>query len=327
MRTLTYRDAIREALTEEMARHPHMLILGEDLIPQGGAWGVHKGLAELYPGRVRQTPISEAAIVGLAVGAALAGGPIVAELMFNDFATCSMDEIVNQAAKLRYMSGGQARVPLVVRLPCGLGKGVAAQHSQSLEAWFVHVPGLEVAMPATPADAKGLLKTAIRGQNPVMFLEPKLLYAVEGPVPEGEHLIPFGQARICREGRDLTIVATGRMVQRSLDAAALLSEDGLDAEVIDPRTLVPFDWDAVFASVEKTNRVLVVEEAVGRASVGAEIAATISEQRFGHLDGPVRRVSSPAVPKPFSPPLEKLSVPDVPDILRVAREMAGVRAS
>jgi pyruvate dehydrogenase E1 component beta subunit len=235
-----------------------------------------------------------------------------------------MDEIVNQAAKLRYMSGGQARVPLVVRAPCGLGKGVAAQHSQSLEAWFAHVPGLGVAMPSSPADAKGLLKTAIRGEDPVMMLEPKLLYAVEGPVPDGEYTVPFGQARICREGRDLTIIATGRMVQRAVDAATALAEDGLDAEVIDPRTLVPFDWDTVFASVEKTNRVMIVEEAVGRASMGAEIAATIGEQRFGHLDGPVRRVSAPAVPKPFSPPLEKLSVPDVPDILRIAREMAGV---
>lgn len=324
MRTLTYRDAIHEALVEEMARHPHMLIMGEDLIPQGGAWGVHKGLVELYPGRVRQTPISEAAIAGLAVGAALAGGPVVAEIMFNDFTTCCMDEIVNQAAKIRYMTGGQARVPLVVRAPCGLGKGVAAQHSQSLEAWFVHVPGLKVAMPSSPEDAKGLLKTAIRGEDPVMLLEPKLLFAVEGPVPDGEYTIPFGEARICREGRDLTIIATGRMVARALEAAATLAEEGLEAEVIDPRSLVPLDWDTLFASVEKTNRVLVVEEAVGRASVGAEIAATIGEQRFGHLDGPVRRLSAPAVPKPFSPPLEKLSVPDVADILRVAREMAGV---
>jgi pyruvate/2-oxoglutarate/acetoin dehydrogenase E1 component len=321
MRTLTYRDAIHEALVEEMARHPHMIVMGEDLIPQGGAWGVHKGLSELYPGRIRQTPISEAAIAGLAVGAALAGGPVVAEIMFNDFTTCCMDEIVNQAAKIRYMTGGQAKVPLVVRAPCGLGKGVAAQHSQSLEAWFVHVPGLKVAMPSRPEDAKGLLKTAIRGEDPVMLLEPKLLYAVEGPVPEGEYTIPFGQARVCREGGDLTIIATGRMVARALEAAVTLAEEGFEAEVIDPRTLVPIDWDTLFASVEKTNRVLVVEEAVGRASVGAELAATIGEQRFGHLDGPVRRLSAPAVPKPFSPPLEKLSVPDVADILRVAREM------
>ena len=323
MRTLTYRDAIREALAEEMATHPEMIILGEDLIPQGGAFGVHKGLAELYPGRIRQTPISEAAIAGVAVGAALVGGPVVAEIMFSDFMTCCMDEIVNQAAKLRYMSGGQARVPVVIRTPCGLGKGVAAQHSQSLEAWYVHIPGLRVAMPATPADAKGLLKTALRGQDPVIFLEPKLLYAVEGSVPDGEYTIPFGEANVCRPGGDLTIIASGRMVQCALDAAAALAQESLEAEVIDPRTLAPLDYATFFASVEKTNRVLIVEEEVGACSVGAEIAATISEQRFGHLDGPVRRVSSPHVPKPFSPPLEKLSVPDVPDILRVAREMVG----
>lgn len=326
MRTLTYRDAIREALAEEMASHPHMLILGEDLIPQGGVYGVYKGLAELYPGRLRQTPISEAAIAGLAVGAALAGGPVVAEIMYSDFMTCCMDELVNQAAKLRYMSGGQARVPLIVRTTCGLGKGVAAQHSQSLESWWVHVPGLRVAMPATAEDAKGLLKTALRGEDPVIFLEPKLLYPVEFPVPEGEFTIPFGRARVCREGRDLTIIATGRMVQRALDAAAALAGEGVEAEVVDPRTLWPLDWDTLFASVEKTSRALVVEEEVAACSVGSEIAATISEQRFGFLDGPVRRVASPHVPKPFSPPLEKLSVPDVPDILRVAREMAGAAA-
>jgi pyruvate dehydrogenase E1 component beta subunit len=244
--------------------------------------------------------------------------------MYSDFLTCCMDEIVNQAAKLRYMSGGQARVPLVIRTTSGLGKGVAAQHSQSLGAWFAHIPGLRVALPSTPADAKGLLKTALRGEDPVIFLEPKLLYQVEGPVPDGDYTIPFGEARICREGRDLTIVATGRMVQRALDAAATLAQDGLEAEVIDPRTLAPFDYGAVFASVEKTNRLLIVEEEVASCSMGAQIAATVGEERFGYLDGPVRRVSSPHVPKPFSPPLEKLSVPDVPDVLRVAREMASV---
>ena len=323
MRTVTYREAIREALAEEMERHPHMIVLGEDLIPQGGPYGVHKGLAELYPGRLRQTPISEAAIAGLAVGAALAGGPVVAEIMYSDFLTCCMDEIVNQAAKLRYMSGGQARVPVVVRAPCGLGRGVAAQHSQSLESWFAHIPGLRVALPSTPADAKGLLKTAINGDDPTLFLEPKLLYAVEGPVPDGEHRIPFGQANVCREGRHLTIVALGRMVQRALDAAATLAQEGVEAEVIDPRTVSPIDWTTIFASVEKTSRVLIVEEEVRACSVGAEIAATVSEERFGYLDGPVRRISAPHVPKPFSPPLEKASVPDVPEIIRMAREMAG----
>jgi len=322
-RTLTYRDAIREALLEEMQRHPQMVILGEDLIPQGGVFGVHRGLSELFPGRIRQTPISEAAIAGLAVGAALLGGPVVAELMFVDFMTCCMDEIVNQAAKIRYMTGGQARVPLVFRAACGLGRGTAAQHSQALESWFVHVPGLNVIVPSNPADAKGLLKTAIRRSDPTICLEYKLLYSVEGPVPDGDHTVPFGQANVCRTGNDLTVVTTGRMVQKSLEAAAVLAANGFELEVIDPRTLSPLDYPAIFASVEKTNRVLIVEEECGVCSVGSEIAATISEERFGYLDGPVRRLSSPHVPKPFSTPLDKLSTPDVPDIVRVSREMLG----
>lgn len=324
MRTLTFRDAIREALIEELQRHPHMVIIGEDLIPQGGSFGVHKDLAEMFPGRIRQTPISEAAIMGLAVGAALVDGPVIAEIMYSDFVTCCMDEVANQAAKLRYMSGGQAKVPLVIRTPSGMGRGIGAQHSQSLEAWFVHIPGLNVVVPSSPADAKGLLKTAIRRSDPTVFMEPKLLYAVEGTVPDGEYTIPFGAANVCRKGKDLTLIATGRMVQKSLEAAGTLVQDGVEIEVIDPRTLMPFDYKTVFASVEKTNRALIVEEACRVCSVGAEIAATINEQRFGFLDGPVRRLSSPHAPKPFSPPLERLSVPDVPDIVRALREMTGV---
>jgi pyruvate dehydrogenase E1 component beta subunit len=329
MRTLTFRDAIREALIEEMTRFPNLVSLGEDLIPQGGSFGIHKGLHELFPGRILQTPISEAAIVGVAVGAAMAGGPVVAEIMFVDFMTCCMDEIVNQAAKMRYMTGGQAKVPLVIRAPCGLGRHLAGQHAQSLEAWYVHVPGLQVVVPSTPADAKGLLKTALRGEDPVVFLEYKLLYAIEGPVAEGDAaLVPFGKARIAREGSDLTIVAAGRMVHKSLEAAERLAGEGVSVEIIDPRTLVPMDWDAIFASVAKTNRMLIVDEATLECSVASEIAATVGERCFRSLDGPVRRLAAPRAPKPFTPNLEKQSVPDVDDIVRVVREMSvGARAT
>lgn len=323
MRTLTYRDAIREALIEEMERDPRVFAIGEDLIPQGGSFGVHRGLNEMFPGRILQTPISEAAIVGVAVGAALAGSRVVAEIMFGDFLTCCMDEIVNQAAKLRYMTGGQAEVPLVIRSPVGLGRNVAAQHSQTLEAWFAHVPGLKVALPATAADAKGMLKTAIRGRDPVMFLENKMLYAKEGPVPDGEHLVPLGQARICRHGRDLTLIATGRMVGEALEAAIELTRAGVDVEVIDPRTVAPVDWETLFASVRRTGRALVVEEANRHCSVGAELAASIGEHCFGDLDAPVMRLSAPDVPKPFSPPLEARTLPGRDDIVRSARMLVG----
>lgn len=322
MREITYREAIREALTEEMRHSPQMIIMGEDLLPGGGSFGIHLGFGALFPGRIIETPISEAAIVGTALGAAMTGGPVVAEIMYSDFMTVCMDEVVNQAAKIRYMSGGQARVPLVIRTPYGIAKGIAAQHSQSLEAWYAHIPGLRVAMPSTPADAKGLLKAALRGEDPVIFLEHKLLYNVKGPVPEdGEHLIAFGRARVARPGTDLSIVATGLMVSKALEAAETLAAEGVSAEVIDPRTVSPMDWDTIFASVEKTGRALVVNEATLFGSVASEIAATIGEKRFNALDGPVRRVGSPFVPKPSTPGLEKLSVPSTLDVVRVAREM------
>ena len=322
MREITFRDAIREALTEEMERQPGMIIIGEDLLPGGGSFGVHLGMGERFGARIFESPISEASIVGVALGVAMTGGPAVAEIMYSDFMTVCMDEIVNQAAKIRYMTGGQARVPLVIRSPIGMTKGVAAQHSQSLEAWFAHIPGLRVVMPSTPADAKGLLKTALRGEDPVVFFEHKLLYGTKGPVSDDpELLVPFGLAAVVQEGSDLTIIATGLMVSRALEAAARLQESGISAEVIDPRTVSPIDWATIFASVDKTGRVLVVNEATLVCSVASEIAATIGEQRFTSLDGPVRRIGSPFVPKPSTPGLEKLAYPSVDGITRVATEM------
>ena len=321
MREITFREAIREAVIEEMQRSPAMIVLGEDIVP--GAFGLHTGLDEMFPGRLLETPISEAAIVGTALGAAMTGGPVIAEIMYSDFLAVCMDEIVNQAAKIRYMTGGQARVPLVIRSPIGMTRGVAAQHSQSLEAWFAHVPGLRVAMPSTPADAKGLLKTALRGEDPVVFLEHKLLYGSKGPVPDGEHLVPLGEAAIVREGADLTVVATGLMVSKALEAAEPLARAGISIEIVDPRTVSPIDFETIFRSVDKTARALVVTEATLACSVASEIAATIGERRFNALDGPVRRIGSPFVPKPSTPGLEKLAYPASADIVRVAREMVG----
>ena len=322
MREITFRDAVREALVEEMERQPGMIIMGEDLLPGGGSFGVHLGMGERFGERIFECPISEASIIGVALGAAMTGGPVVAEIMYSDFMTVCMDEIVNQAAKIRYMTGGQARVPLVIRSPIGMTRGVAAQHSQSLEAWFAHIPGLRVAMPSTPADAKGLLKSALRGEDPVIFFEPKLLYGTKGPVSDDpDLLVPFGKAAVAREGSDLTIVATGLMVSRAQEAATRLQAAGVSAEIIDPRTVSPIDWETIFVSVDKTGRVLVVNEATLVCSVASEIAATIGEKRFNSLDGPVRRIGSPFVPKPSTPGLEKLAYPSVDEIERIAREM------
>ena len=323
MREITFRQAIGEALSEEMERQPGMIIIGEDLLPGGGSFGVHAGMGERsFANRIFEAPISEAAIVGTALGAALAGGPVVAEIMYSDFMAVCMDEIVNQAAKIRYMTGGQARVPLVIRSPIGMTKGVAAQHSQSLEAWFAHVPGLRVAMPSTPADAKGLLKSALRGEDPVIFLEHKLLYGTKGLVSDDpDLLVPLGRAAIVQEGTDLTIVATGLMISRAQEAAARLRASGVSVEIIDPRTVSPIDFETIFASVDKTGRVLVVNEATLTCSVASEIAATIGELRFNSLDGPVRRLGAPFVPKPSTPGLEKLAYPSVEGITRVAMEM------
>jgi pyruvate/2-oxoglutarate/acetoin dehydrogenase E1 component len=271
-------EAIRDALHEEMARDETIFVLGEDVIAHGGPYAVTRGIAERFPDRIRQTPISEAGIVGTAVGAALCGMRPVAELMYVDFVTCAMDEVVNQMAKVRYMFGGQTDVPVVLRLPSGSARLIAAQHSQSLEAWFMHVPGLQVVVPSTPYDAKGLMKSALRGRDPVMFIEYKRIYTQEGEVPEEEYTIPFGQADIKREGKDVTIIATGPMVGKALEAADSLAQEGIEAEIVDPRTLVPLDKETIFASVEKTNRVIVTDEEVKRGGSGAEIASLIAEE-------------------------------------------------
>ncbi|GIX48200.1 MAG: TPP-dependent acetoin dehydrogenase complex, E1 protein subunit beta [Candidatus Tectimicrobiota bacterium] len=323
MPKVSFREAIRDALLEEMERDESIFILGEDVIAHGGPYAVTRGIYEKFPHRIRQTPISEAAIVGTAVGAALCGVRPVAEIMYVDFVTCAMDEVVNQMAKIRYMFGGQTDVPVVLRLPSGSARLIAAQHSQALEAWFVHVPGLQVVVPSTPYDAKGLMKTALRGRDPVIYIEYKRLYSQEGEVPEGDYTIPFGQADIKREGRDVTIVATGPMVGKALEAAEILAQEGIEVEVVDPRTLVPLDKETIFASVHKTNRVIVTDEEAKRAGTSAEIAALIAEECFDALDAPVKRVAAANVPMPFSPELEKLVVPKAEHLVAAVRELLG----
>ncbi|RLI22653.1 alpha-ketoacid dehydrogenase subunit beta [Candidatus Bathyarchaeota archaeon] len=323
MREISYRDALREALREEMLRDPTVFLLGEDIGRYwGGAFKVTKGLAEEFGDeRVRDTPISESAIVGAAVGAAITGMRPVAEIMFGDLTTLAMDQIANQAAKIRYMFGGQTKVPLVIRTPFGGGVNIAAHHSQCLEAWFMHVPGLQVAVPSTPYDAKGLLKTAIRNDNPVIFCEHKLLYPITGPVPEEEYTLPFGEADIKREGSDVTIVATLYMVHKALNATEKLEEEGISAEVVDPRTLVPLDKETIINSVKKTGRVVIVSEDCKTAGVSAEIAAVIAEEALDYLDAPIKRVANPDVPIPFSPPLENFVIPDENRIIEAVKQV------
>jgi pyruvate dehydrogenase E1 component beta subunit len=323
MPKISMRDALRDALHEEMARDDTIIILGEDVIAHGGPYAVTRGIHEKYPGRIRQTPISEAGIVGTALGAALCGMRPVAEIMYVDFITCAMDEVVNQMAKIRYMFGGQTDVPVVLRLPSGSARLIAAQHSQCLEAWFMHVPGLQVVIPSTPYDAKGLIKTALRGRDPVLFMEYKRLYTIEGEVPDGDYTVPFGKADVKRQGRDVTIVATGPMVLKALEAAEILSQDDIEVEIVDPRTLVPLDRETIFASVRKTNRAIVTDEEVKRAGASAEIAALIAEECFDDLDAPVRRVAAADVPMPFSPELEKLVVPKAEDLVAAVRALVG----
>jgi len=324
-RILTYAEAVREALREEMRRDERVFILGEDVGVYGGAFGVTKGLLEEFgEERVRDTPISEAAIAGAAIGAAVTGLRPVAEIMFMDFTTISMDQLVNQAAKIRYMFGGHATVPMVLRTPAGSGTGAAAQHSQSLETLFAHIPGLKVAVPATPADAKGLLVAAIRDENPVIFVEHKLLYRRKGPVPAGEHVVPLGRADVKRAGRDATVVATSIEVQRALEAAERLSREGIEIEVVDPRTLVPLDEETLAASVKKTGRLVVVHEAVRDYGFGAEIAARIAEgATFDYLDAPIVRLGGVSAPIPYNPTLERAAVPQVEDIVRAVRRVMG----
>ncbi|MFB9758446.1 alpha-ketoacid dehydrogenase subunit beta [Ectobacillus funiculus] len=322
MRTITYLEAIREAMSQEMRQNEDVFILGEDIGVYGGAFGVTRGMIEEFgPERVRNTPISEAAIAGGAVGAALTGMRPILELQFSDFITIAMDQLVNQAAKTRYMFGGKGKVPMVVRTPAGSGTGAAAQHTQSLEAWMAHIPGLKVVQPSTAYDAKGLLKAAMDDDNPVIFYEHKLLYKTEGEVPEEQYSIPLGKADIKRKGKDVTIVATAIMVHKALEAAAELEKEGIDVEIVDPRTLVPLDEETIVESVKKTGRLIVVHEAVKRGGFGGEIASMIAEsEAFDYLDAPIKRLGGLAVPIPYNPTLEKAVIPQVPDIIEAVRE-------
>lgn len=310
MREITLGQAVREALAEELRRDDAVFILGEDVAEAGTPFKVLSGLVEEFgPDRVRDTPISEAGFTGIALGAAMTGMRPVVDIMFGDFITLVMDQVVNQAAKTHYMSGGKLKAPLVIRTTLGATRRSAAQHSQSLHAWVSHIPGLKVALPSTPYDAKGLLKTAIRDDSPVVVFEDKMNWATKGPVPLEEYLIPFGVADVKRRGNDVTIVATSSMVLASLDAAKLLEAEGIDTEVIDPRTTVPLDRETLIASAVKTGRAVVVDEGYHSYGVTAELAAVITEGAFYHLDAPVQRVGAMDVPVPFSPVLEDQTVP------------------
>lgn len=322
-RELTYREAIREALRQEMRRDDRVILLGEDIGTYGGAFAVTDGLLQEFgPERVRDTPISEAGITGCAIGAALTGMRPVLEIQFMDFITLCMEQLVLQAAKIRYMFGGKAQVPMVLRTPAGSGTGAAAQHSESLEAWFAHVPGLKVVAPSTAADAKGLLLASIRDDNPVIFVEHKLLYKERGEVPEGSEPIPLGVAEVKQAGTDVTVIATGVMVGRALDAAQRLADDGISVEVVDPRTLRPLDGETLIASAKKTGRVVVAYEGVKTLGIGAEIAALISEsEAFFHLDAPIVRLGGQECPLPYNRRLERAAVPQVDDIVTGVRRV------
>ena len=315
VREITCSQAIAEALAEEMERDDTVFILGEDLVSNGGIFCQFKGLPERFPGRVIDTPISETSIVGSGVGAALTGMRPIVDMHFADFVTTAMDEIVNQMAKIHYMFGGQAKLPMVLWAPDGAGISAAAQHSQSLESWLVHTPGLKVVVPSEPADVKGLLKAAVRDDDPVIFFQHKRLFKQTGPVPDEPYLIPLGKADVKRAGTDITLITYSRMTYVCLEAAQKLEEKGIQAEVLDLRTLKPLDFDLIAQSVKKTNHVVVVHEACLTGGFGAEIAARIGEELFEHLAGPVVRVAAKDVPVPFSPVLEQYVLPQVEDIL------------
>ena len=327
VRELSYAQAIQEAMAIAMEADERVFLMGEDIGIYGGAFQVTGDLVHRFgEDRVMDTPISELGGAGVAVGAALTGLRPIFEFQFSDFATLAMEQIVNQAAKMRYMLGGAVSVPLVMRFPAGSGTGAAAQHSQSLEAWFAHVPGLKVIEPATPHDAKGLLLAAIADPDPVMIFEHKLLYKMKGPVPEGHYIVPIGSAEVRRQGRDLTIVASAIMVHKALDAAATLAEEGIEAEVIDLRSLRPIDWPTLIRSVKKTARLLCVYEGVKALGIGAEISAGIAEsEAFDYLDAPILRLGGADCPIPYNPDLEKAAVPQVADILEASRKLAQRR--
>ena len=324
VRELTFAQAIREALAEEMRRDRSVCIMGEDVAEAGTPFKVLSGLVEEFgKDRVLDTPISEAGFTGLGVGAAMAGMRPVVDIMFGDFITLTMDQMVNQAAKVHYMSGGKWTVPMVMRTTLGATRRSAAQHSQSLHAWFCHVPGLKVVLPSTPYDAKGLLKSAIRDDNPVVFFEDKMMYKLKGAVPEEEYTIPLGVADVKREGDDITLIATSSMVQVALGAAALLEGAGISAEVVDPRTMWPLDENTLIESVKKTSRAIVLDEGYERYGVTAELASVVATGAFYDLDAPVKRMGAMHVPIPFSPPLEDVTVPTEQTVFEAARKMCG----
>ncbi|MCR8964486.1 alpha-ketoacid dehydrogenase subunit beta [Brevibacillus sp. 7WMA2] len=327
MREITYLEAVREAMTQEMRVNPDVFLMGEDIGVYGGAFGVSRGMIEEFgPERIRNTPISEAAIAGAAVGAAMTGMRPIMELQFSDFITIAMDQLVNQAAKNRYMFGGKGNVPMVVRTPSGSGTGAAAQHTQSLEAWMAHIPGLKVVQPSTAYDVKGLLKAAIDDHNPVIFYEHKLLYKTLGHVPEESYSIPLGVADVKREGTDVTIVATAIMIHKALEAASELEKEGISVEVIDPRTLVPLDTDTIIRSVKKTGKLIVVHEAVKFGGFGGEIVSMIAEsEAFDYVDAPIRRLGGKWIPMPYNPVLEKAAIPQVPDIIQAVKDTVAHR--
>jgi pyruvate dehydrogenase E1 component beta subunit len=323
-RELTLSQAVHEALAEELRRDPTVFVLGEDVAEAGTPFKVLAGLVEEFgPERVLDTPISEPGITGLALGAAMTGMRPVVDIMFGDFLTLIMDQVVNQAAKAHYMSGGSLKAPLTVRTTLGASRRSAAQHSQSLHAWVAHIPGLKVCVPSTPADAKGLLKSAIRDDNPVVVFEDKMMYTTKGHVPEGEHLVPIGVADVKREGEDLTLIATSSMVYVALEAAAALEEEGVSVEVVDPRTLAPLDTGTLVASAKKTGRVIVVDEGHQSYGASAELAAVVADGAFWHLDAPVRRLGAMDVPIPFSPVLEDETVPTPERVVAEALSLVG----
>jgi pyruvate dehydrogenase E1 component beta subunit len=322
MREISFSEATLEAMTEEMLRDDRVFVLGEDIARQGGIFGQFKGLPQAVGAdRVLDTPISETAIVGSGVGAAMAGMRPVIDMHFADFVGVAMDEVLNQMAKVRYMFGGQCTVPLVLRAPDGLVNSAAAQHSQSLEAWFLHIPGIRVVVPSNPADAKGLLKAAIRSDDPVIYFEHKRLFAMKGPVPDGEHLVPLGKAAVARPGKDVTLISYSLTMHKVLEAAAELAEYGIDAECIDLRSIVPLDTETIFAAVKKTKRLVIAHESVKQGGVGAEIAALVAEELLDYLDAPIKRLGAPFVPIPFSPALESLVRIEPRDIVAAAKDV------
>ena len=324
MEELSYREAVRDAMSTAMRRDEDVFIMGEDIAEMGGSMGVTQGMLEEFgPERVRNTPISEMAIVGAGIGAAIAGMRPIVEIMYQDFTTLAMEQIVSQAAKHRYMSGGQIKVPITIRTQGGAGWSPGAQHAQQLEAWFVHVPGLKVVFPSTPEDVRGLLWSSIYEDNPIVFFEHRTLYGIKGEVPDEIEPIEIGKARIHREGEDVTVVATGRLVHESLKAAEQAAEEGISVEVFDPRTLQPLDEDALIASVKKTNRAVVAHEAVTRMGWGAEVAAVVQEKAFDYLDAPVARVGAKFTPIPFAPVMEEWVIPHAKDVLAAIKKTVG----